>query len=276
MRAGNRFYLEIDPFPIDSVDGYFVSTPALRGRLDQVHRAAHDGTRPVCIAAPAGSGKTTLLEQALGDFGPQWQVARISGASGLDRASFLGGIGDAFDLSIGEDDSVDAVFDRLEARLERPPGLDRTALIAIDDAGGRSAGTLADLDALLVRRQSSRLRFIAVREPAPEDPSGQAAPLLMIDIPPLTRAECDDYVHTRLCAAGLRGDSPFTEKMLSSIHNASDGRPGRIHRIAARVLANLRGTRRLDGGAGRSRRRGIRARIAAAVAPESPERPESA
>lgn len=268
--AKNRFYLETDPFPVDSADSRFVSTPVLRGCLDRVRRAVDEGTRPVCIAAPAGSGKTTLLEQVLGDLGPQWHVARVSGAAGFDRASFLRAIGNAFDLSIVKGDSVNSVFDRLEGRLERPPCRDRTALIAIDDADSRSARELAGLHALLVRRHSSRLRFITARLPAPDDPSGDTAPILMIHIPPLTRAECDDYVHTRLCVAGLRGESPFTEEMLRSIHNASGGRPGRIHRIAAQVLANRRGARRLDGGAGTSRRRGLWTRIAAT--PEAPER----
>ena len=272
--ARNRFYLELDPFPIGSVDACFVSTPALRDRVDRILRAVHEGARPICVAAPRGAGKTALLEQVLGDLGPQWQVLRVSGASGLDRASFLDAIGGALDLGrIREDETVEAILVRLEALLDTTAYRDRTALVAIDDADCQSARARADLDALLARRQSSRVRFIAAREAAPEDPSGEDASVMPIDIPPLTRAESDDYVHTRLCAAGLRGDSPLSDEMLRSIHNASGGRPGRIHEVAARMLAKRRGTGRRKAGADTPRRRGPWSRLAAALGlPERPER----
>ena len=236
----NRFFLEVDPFPIGTIDACFVSTPALRLRLERILRGVQEGARPICIAAPEGSGRTTLLAQVQRDLGPQWQVATVPGAAGLDREPFLDAFHRAFGLAPDEDGTLAEVLDRLAAHLESILQSDQTALVAIDDADCANVRTQARFDAQLARRQSPRLRFITTREPMPEDSSDGDAPCMLVEVPPLTRAQSDDYVHTRLSAAGLRGDSPFTDEMLRSIHNASGGRPGGIHRVAAKMLANRR------------------------------------
>ena len=270
--ARNRFFLEVDPFPIGDTDSCFVATPALRHRLSRILRSVQEGGKPICIAAPEGAGKTTLLEQVQRDLGPQWQVATVSGATGLDRESFLDAFGSAFDLEAGEDETLAVVLERLETHLATRLPPDRSALVAVDDAECRSARTRARLDALLTRRQSPRLSFIITREPTPDDTSNEDAPHLLVDVPPLTRAQSDDYIHTRLCAAGLRGDSPFTDDMLRSIHSASGGRPGQIHRVAAKMLANRRKSGRGHGRTGEGRTPW--SRIAAAL--RSRERPSGA
>ena len=267
--ARNRFFLEVDPFPIGATDACFVSTPTLRRRLERILHGVQEGGRPICIAAPEGAGKTTLLEQVRRDLGPQWQVATVSGAAGLERETFLDAFGSAFNLEAGDDETLAVVLERLNAHLAThlPPG--RNALVAVDDANCASARTRARLDALLTRRQSPRLRFITTREPTPDDSTDENAPYMLVDIPPLTRTRSDDYIHTRLCAAGLRGDSPFTDDMLRSIHNASGGRPGNIHRLAAKMLAHRRKPGRGQGRAGEGGT--LRSRIAAALRPR--ERP---
>ena len=265
----NRFFLEVDPFPIGATDACFVSTPALRRRLARILRGVQEGGKPLCIAAPEGAGKTTLLEQVRRDLGPQWQMASVSGATGLERETFLDAFASAFNLEAGNDETLAMVLERLETHLATHLPSDRNALVAVDDADCRNVQTRARLDALLTRRQSPRLRFITTREPAPDDSTDKNAPYMLVDIPPLTRAQSDDYIHTRLCVAGLRGDSPFTDEMLRSIHNASGGRPGRTHRVAAKMLAH----RRKPGG-GRERAGESRtpwSRIAAALRPT--ERP---
>ena len=249
----SRFFLEVDPFPIGATDACFVSTPALRLRLERILRGMQEGARPICIAAPEGSGRTTLLAQVQRDLGPQWEVATVPGAAGLDRESFLDAFHRAFGLAPDEDGTLSEVLERLAAYLESILQPDRSALVTIDDADCRNVRTRVRFDALLARRQSPRLRFITTREPTPEDPGDGDAPCMLVDIPPLTRAQSDDYVHTRLGAAGLRGDSPFTDEMLRSIHNASGGRPGGIHRVAAKMLANRRRPGRGNGRAGERR-----------------------
>ena len=261
--ARNRFFLEVDPFPIGATDACFVSTPALRCRLERILRGVHEGGKPLCIAAPEGAGKTTLLEQVRRDLSTQWQVALVAGTTGLERETFLDAFGSAFNLEAGDDETLAVVLERLDAHLATHLPSGRNALVAVDDADCRSAQMRARLDALLTRRQSPRLRFITTRKPTPDDVSNGNAPYMLVDIPPLTRAQSDDYIHTRLCAAGLRGDSPFTDEMLRSIHNASGGRPGNIHRLAAKMLAHRR-----KGGRGRGREREgrtLRSRIAAAL-----------
>ena len=254
--ARNRFFLEADPFPVGDSDACFFSTPALRLRLERILRSIQEGGRPICISAPEGAGKTTLLRQVRRDLGPQWQVVTVSGAEGLDRESFLEALGSAFDFEAGEDETLASVLEGFETHLATRPAPGRNALVAVDDADCRGARTRQRIDTLLTLRQSVRLRFITTREPTPEDSSDENAPHMLVDIPPLARAQSDDYIHTRLCAAGLRGDSPFTDEMLRSIHNASAGRPGGIHRVAAKMLANRRkagGGRGKTGDRGRSR-----------------------
>lgn len=253
--ARNKFFLEVNPFPIGTTDTCFVSTPALRLRLERTLREVREGERPICIAAPEGSGKSTLLGQVRGDLGPQWRIAMISGATGLDRESFLEAFGSAFGLPPGEDETLAAALERLENHLSVHLAPDETALVIVDDADFPSARTRVRFDALLARRQSPRLRFITAREPTPEGPGDGCggAPHSLVDIPPLARAQSDDYIHTRLCAAGLRGDSPFSDDMLRSIHSASGGRPGGIHRVAAKMLANRRRPGRGGGRAGSRR-----------------------
>ena len=249
-----RFYLESDPFPLDRTDSCFVSTPPLRDRLRRILDGIREGAKPVCICAPPGSGRTTLLVQVRKDLDSQWKMAEVSGASGIDRQSFLDAFGSAFDLAPGDDTNLADVLERLDAHLEATLSRDMKALVAIDDADCRSASERARLHTLLVRRQSSRMRFVTTRQPAAEDSGDEDAPVMLVDIPPLNRAQSDDYIHTRLSVAGLRGDSPFTDDMLRSIHNASGGRPGGIHHVAARMLANWRNARRDKGESGAGRR----------------------
>ena len=267
--ARSRFFLEVDPFPIGATDACYVSTPVLRLRLARILRGVREGGKPICVAAPEGAGKTTLLEQVRRDLGPQWQVATVSGATGLERETFLDAFASAFNLEAGDDETLAVVLERLNAHLATHLPPDQNALVAVDDADSRGARPRARLDALLTRRQSPRLRFITAREPTPDDSTDESAPHMLVDIPPLTRAQSDDYIHTRLCVAGLRGDSPFTDDMLRSIHNASGGWPGRIHRVAAKMLAHRRKPGRGQGRAGESRTPW--SRIAAALRPR--ERP---
>ena len=235
----------------------------MRRRLARILRGVQEGGKPICIAAPEGAGKTTLLEQVRRDLGPQWQVASVPGAAGLERETFLDAFASAFNLEAGNDETLAMVLERLETHFATHLPSDRNALVAVDDADCRNVQTRARLDALLTRRQSPRLRFITTREPAPDDSTDKNAPYMLVDIPPLTRAQSDDYIHTRLCVAGLRGDSPFTDEMLRSIHNASGGRPGGIHQVASRVLANWRSAQRGKGepGAGRRWSSALRARV---------------
>ncbi len=257
-----RFYLESDPFPLHRSDSCFVSTPPLRDRLQRILDGIREGAKPVCICAPPGSGKTTLLEQARKDLDPQWKVAEVAGASGINRQSFLDAFGSTFDLAPGDDTTLADVLERLDAHLETALPCEMRALVAIVDADCRNARARAQLDTLLARQQSSRVRFLTTRRPAAEDPGDEDAPVMLVDIPPFDRAQSDDYIHTRLSVAGLRGDSPFTDDMLRSIHNASGGRPGGIHQVASRVLANWRNAQRGKGepGAGRRWTSALRAR----------------
>ena len=268
----NRFFLEVDPFPIGATDACFVSTPALRRRLALILRGVQEGGKPICIAAPEGAGKTTLLEQVRRDLGPQWHVASVSGATGLERETFLDAFASAFNLEAGDDETLAVVLQRLNTHLATHLPPEQNALVAVDDADCRNVQTRARLDALLNRRQSPRLRFITTREPTPDDSTDENAPYMLVDVPPLTRDQSDDYIHTRLCVAGLRGDSPFTDDMLRSIHNASGGWPGNIHPLAAKMLAHRRKPGRGHGRKGEGRT--LRSRIAAAL--RSRERPSGA
>ena len=266
------FFLESDPFAPGDTGPCFFSTAELRHRLDRILRSARQGARHICIVAPRGSGKTTLLQQVLKDLRPRWQVASVSGAPELDRAALLAGIGRAFGLVPGEAGPAEEILGSLDTHFAALPRSGENALVAVDDVDALSAQTRACCDALAARWRPSRVRFITAREPAPEDPAGGSdpetdagAPALLIDIPPLTRAQSDDYVHTRLCAAGLRGDSPFTDEMLRSVCNASGGRPGRIHHVAGRMLANQQPGRTRNKGTDTRLRRRPWSRLAAGL-----------
>ena len=266
--ARTRFFLAADPFPLGSDDACFVPMPALRRRLERILQSLREDQPPLCIVAPRGSGKTTLLRQVRMDLDPQWQVATVSGTAGLERDAFLDAFGRAFSLPPGDDGRLEDLLERLEAHLDAHLPRDRRALVVVDDADCDDAATRAHLDAVLAQRQSPRLRFLIARQAAPELRAGEETPLVRIDIPPLTRAQCDDYVHTRLSAAGLRGDSPFSDDMLSSIHNSSGGRPGRIHRVAAQILANWQDPSLRGGPGGGRRRDAFRSRLAAVLRPK--------
>ena len=271
--ARNGFSLESDPFPIESGGGCFFSTPALRDRLDTILRRLRHAPKPILVVAPPGSGKTTLLEQVLKDLDSRWQVARLSARPEWDEGALLAAVGDAFDPDRPEDGSAEKLRERLEAHFSALERKGLRALVALDDADLLNAETRAGYGTLAARWQSLGVRRIDLSAPARPESSGEAGgeadeddSPAVIDLPALTPEQSDDYVHLRLCAAGLMGDSPFTDEALRSIHNASGGRPGAIHRVSRQVLANQQATERRGRRAAAPSRRERRAPSAKAAA----------
>ena len=241
-----NFSLESDAFPVDGPDNCFVTTPALNHRLDLLHQLVQYGEKPLVLVAPVGAGKTTLLKRLIEDASMNWRTCAIEADPLLSERAVLAAVSAGLSLpALADEDETDQVLARIDAHLQGMARTKRLTLVAIDDADHLNRKTHGFIDQLMERWRACNVRFLYVREPDAEDRFETATPVpesdaaaVVIDVPPLSVEQTDDYIHTRLSQAGLVGNSPFTTEVVHSIHKSSAGRPAGIHRLARQVVAN--------------------------------------
>ena len=244
MKAG--FSLESDAFPVDGPDNCFVTTPALNHRLDLLHQLVQYGEKPLVLVAPIGAGKTTLLKRLIEDASMHWRTCAIEADPLLSERAVLAAVSACLSLpALVDEDETDQVLARIDAHLQGMARTKQLTLVAVDDADHLNQKTRGFIDQLKERWRACNVRFLYAREPDAEDrfetatsvPESDAA-TVVIDVPPLSVEQTDDYIHTRLSQAGLVGNSPFTTEVVHTIHKSSAGRPAGIHRLARQVVAN--------------------------------------
>ena len=201
-----NFSLESDAFPVDGPDNCFVTTPALNHRLDLLHQLVQYGEKPLVLVAPVGAGKTTLLKRLIEDASMNWRTCAIEADPLLSERAVLAAVSAGLSLpALADEDETDQVLARIDAHLQGMARTKRLTLVAIDDADHLNRKTHGFIDQLMERWRACNVRFLYVREPDAEDRFETATPVpesdaaaVVIDVPPLSVEQTDDYIHTRL------------------------------------------------------------------------------
>ncbi len=238
------FNLQRAPFTPVVDDAFFFADPAISQRLEMLRHLIHYSDLLLVVIGEQGSGKTTLLQQFLRSDREQMPVCRVDGEYGMDAGRLLDRIAQGFGLSGAPADSA-----KLAESLARKGG-DQPFLLLIDDAHRLSMEALATLLELaeLDGPEGRLMRIVLFCEPAINellaDPA--IAPLRdritqTMEMPLLTEEQTADYLLHRMRVAGLRGESPFSAKLVKMIHKGARGNPARINELAHQALMEISG-----------------------------------
>jgi len=265
--------LAFDPFEGGAGRAGFFATPELGQRLDLLRHLVDYSDLLLALLAPAGGGKSTLLDRLARSGGEHWRVARLAAPAGGDAVAFAGALvrgfavatrgsdaapPDAADAPVDSDhagDEADAL-ERLAARAEGWQRRGQVAVALVDDADRLEDDALLRALGLARRGADLPVRLLLAGEPALGARLAALAPRIgdggaedgalvhAVELPPLSEAQTGAYLHTRLAAADLVGDSPFTGAAIAALHRESGGLLGRVDGLARRMLESHARARR--------------------------------
>lgn len=240
--------LESEPFTDGPAGPAFFATPALTQRLDLLQHLIQYSDLLLVLTGPPGSGKTTVLAQVIETVGQQWSVCPITPTGKLGVRALLDKMLTGLDVPARGvvDDPPERRLGRLAAHLESLSAHGELAAIVIDDADRLEDDALELVTQLAKRSQHLKARIL-LAGPAPlaerlrslAADAGANGTVHPVDLPALTEDQTGDYLHTRLRAAGMRGDSPFAPETIAHIRRESKGRPAQINALAQDALVEV-------------------------------------
>nr|VFJ63097.1 MAG: Sporulation related domain-containing protein [Candidatus Kentron sp. DK] len=232
-------------------DDFFFSTPALRQRLDRIHKLIQSGGLFLLLVGERGAGKGALRKQLLTLADPKWEVRSVSteGAPpGLAESGLLGKLLHEYNLTASSQDPDSRkgiLFDHIEA-LTHSGGI---PLIIVDANRLPSPDDVKLLTKLSSAKSSPGARIILICKPGDVRhirelmTSAGNGEIAQVDVPPFTEEQVGDYLHLRWNQANPVGDTPFTDGVIRSIYHASKGLPANVNKLAEQFLQNRRPAR---------------------------------
>ena len=207
----------------------YLTTPAIRQRLDLLSHLLEFGHQMVVIQGDAGSGRSRLLAAVADQTRAQWRVIPCNGAATHTAPALLEALSEA--LELGE---LDAGIEDLRARLAEIELGGQLCILTLDDAENLDEGARAMLFSLAYsEHQRGDLRVVLAGD-ADSDFSErlqsvapEGAVIHVVDVPPLDAEELKTLALSVLPAAA--GDSPLDEGLdLDQLAAAAEGNPGRM------------------------------------------------
>lgn len=250
-----RYGLDRDPFPVNTIDNIFYTTPELNQRIDLIKHLLEFGRQLVVVTAPPGAGKTMLSQYLLSVFDPGWSVNFIRAIDDMTPEGMaFAVISELYPADYA--DSMPAV-DRLYKYLEHCDRDQKLPVIMIDEGERLSLDALEFILQLNEKaHNNTRFRFVIFGgeklNRLLDDPRIKVSTtgiLHNISIPLLTGAQTVNYLEHRLKSSGDINPYPFTDRDAQHIHKVSGGAPGRINRLARQAMQgpSLPGTRMVTG-----------------------------
>lgn len=207
----------------------YLTTPALRQRLDLLSHLLEFGHQMVVVQGESGSGRSRLLGAVAEQARPNWRVIAGKGDTTRTAQTLLEALTEA--LELGE---LDAGVEDLRARLAEIELGGQLCILTLDDAESLDEGARAMLFSLAYsEHQRGDLRVVMsgdadsdfgerLQAAAPE-----GAVIHVVDLPPLETEELKTLALSMLPAAG--GDSLLDDGLdLDQLATAAQGNPGRM------------------------------------------------
>lgn len=207
----------------------YLTTPAIRQRLDLLGHLLEFGHQMVVIQGEAGSGRSRMLRAVADQTRTTWRVIQCDGATIHTAPALLEALATA--LELGE---LDAGVEDLRARLAEIELGGQLCILALDDAENLNDSARAMLFSLAYsEHQRGDLRVVIAGDAytdfgeqlqavAPE-----GAVIHVVDVPPLDIEELKTLALSVLPAAAE--DSPLDEGLdLDQLAAAAEGNPGRM------------------------------------------------
>ncbi len=212
----------------------YLTTPAIRQRLDLLSHLLEFGHQMVVVQGETGSGRSRLLGAVAAQARPNWRVIPGNGAPTRSAAALLEALTEALELG-----DLDAGVDDLRARLAEIELGGQLCILTLDDAESLDDEARAMLFSLAYSEHQRGDLRIVISGDADSDfgerlqaAAPEGAVIHVVDLPPLEIEELKTLALSVLPAAG--GESPLDDGLdLDQLALAAAGNPGRM-------LASLR------------------------------------
>lgn len=190
------------------------------------------------LTGEIGAGKTTLVQALLHDLGDGVTAGLISNAQG-GRAELLHWVLGAFGLTAPAEESLVALFHRLQAFLVAEYAAGRRVVLILDEAQNLSAEALEQIRMLtnINAGKDELIQLILVGQPElrdtirrPEMRQLAQRVVASFHLSALSAETTAAYIAHRLARAGGRGDE-VTPEAAAAVHAATGGVPRLVNQL---------------------------------------------
>ena len=231
-----RLGLASDPFAIDAMPEFFFVGAQRRFLVQRAVHALYFSGSTVLLLGADGAGKTRTLAEIEKDLKDLADICHIEASvlmnAGEIRALIASALGLPGAVAVGNAELVYAL-----ERIRPTDGDPQPVLIAIDAAQLLSIETLAE-NAALVASAGGRLRLLLAGEADLHIAwqQVQASTAEMLELKPLDRTETEDYVRTKIQAAGYREEHLLNNAAFDHLYEQSGGNFAIINALVPQLL----------------------------------------
>ena len=229
-----RLGLAHDPFAAVE-GGFFFVGGQRRFLVQQAVHALYFASGVVLLSGAEGAGKSRIVDEVCRELAELVDICRLDASVLMDingvRQHLAGSLGLVIDPT--DEGSLLAALDRLQPETGDP----LPVLLAIDDAHQLAVPVLSGCRQL-ANASAGRVRLLLAGAPEMLAAWEQVGDFSVdqLDVLPLDAQEAEDYVATRLQAAGYRGENPLTEAGQQDLYRQTKGNIAAIHELAPSLL----------------------------------------
>jgi type II secretory pathway predicted ATPase ExeA len=242
-----HYHLKQAPFEDSSQFAMYYPFARFQQYLSQLRVFCTNLSPLLVIEGELGIGKSMLLAQFAAYADGDIQVYEIKGRSSITAAHLIAHIAQGFQLDVVLNQA--SLYEQMQAEIYVISQMQKTCVLIIDDADLLPPEALATITQLtLLLTSSKQVNFYLLLSSEIklhhhlENLAKEKNTILTIPTLTMTNLNADEtkiYIKHRLAKAGLNGKMPFSKNMLQTIYNLSGGVPGRINRVAQRMLQEL-------------------------------------
>lgn len=236
--------LEHQPFAEQTAPSALFVDDAVEMQVNALADQLRSGEMIPLLKGEAGSGKTSLLIHLMTRHAQDYHFFVVRGESSLTAERTIVDMLRVLVRPVPED--LSECFRELARQLRTVVADGAPAVLVIDDADALDDDELNHLlaahDSLkaalggrfrILLAASSRFELRVTNLQSRQIDAGR---IVATAVRPMQRQRVGPYIHQRLSAAGLEGESPFDEEDLDRIAEAGEGLPRAVEAAAASLL----------------------------------------
>ena len=242
-----HYDLEEPPFSATIDERFYFSTAEAAQQLSLMVHMTQYSDMVLMVIAEEGMGKTTLLQQYIKSAHDNWHICRINANTLMDKDQLLFRIAEDFGLEFLPANSAE-LQEMLYDKLTKLHQNDVLPVIIVDDAHELPIDAISQLFIMAEIKAGdvTMVHVVLFAEPSLEKTiSASTARKIRerighsFELTPYDETDTAEYILSRMTIAGLRGENPFSTKVLRQIHKQSQGIPAQINELAHIALDDV-------------------------------------
>ena len=226
------FELKRKPFELVPNPEFLFLGATHKKAMTYLNYVVHEGAGFMVLTGEVGSGKTTLIRDFINRLDDRTTLARVFNTR-VDFEQLLAMINDDFGLDSAGKNKV-TLLKEINQFLIEEHGKGRLPVLIIDEAQDLTPAVLEEVRLLsnLETPDAKLLQIILVGQPELAQMLSLAElrqlrqrVSIVCNLNPLTRSECEEYIHHRLTVAGNGDAVQFSPQAMDKIYSFSSGIP---------------------------------------------------